>query len=185
MKEREPSKAITAPAAPLGDRALPAFFYRLSAAAQRRYLHSDSIDRFELTPTPGALLRARALVNALGDGARPQVEAASRALGAELCHSLRVAPVPIEVRSVRPHNAGGELHGVFYPHTRPPLIVLWMRTARRHDVVKPKTFMRTLMHELVHYLDYAHLHIGNSFHTAGFFKRESFLVRMLWPIDQP
>jgi hypothetical protein len=59
--------------------------------------------------------------------------------------------------------------------------VLWTRTALRHDVVKPKTFLRTLMHELVHYFDYAVLRLGNSYHTRGFFKRESFLVRAVFP----
>jgi hypothetical protein len=35
------------------------------------------------------------------------------------------------------------------------------------------------MHEFAHYLDYALLRLGDSPHTAGFFKRESFLVRSL------
>jgi hypothetical protein len=56
-----------------------------------------------------------------------------------------------------------------------------MRTAQRHDVVKPKTFLRTLMHELGHYLDYTLLKLDDSFHNSGFFKRESFLVRTLYP----
>ncbi len=59
-----------------------------------------------------------------------------------------------------------------------------MRTAQRHDVVKPKTFIRTLLHELGHYLDYALLKLDDSFHTGGFFKRESFLVRALYPSEQ-
>src|SRR5262249_13457337 len=61
----------------------------------------------------------------------------------------------------------------------PPEIVLWMRTAQRHDVVKPRTFLRTLLHELCHYLDYSHLGLEDSYHTMGFFKRESFLVKAL------
>jgi len=89
---------------------------------------------------------------------------------------------------VRPHNTRGELHGIFYPKgptARPgaPLIILWMRTAQRHDVVKPRTFLRTLMHELGHYLDYALLRLDESFHTSGFFRRESFLVRILFPTE--
>jgi hypothetical protein len=55
-----------------------------------------------------------------------------------------------------------------------------MRTAQRHDVVKPKTFVRTLMHEVGHYLDYALLRLEDSYHTQGFFKRESSLVRALF-----
>jgi hypothetical protein len=60
-----------------------------------------------------------------------------------------------------------------------------MRTAQRHDVVKPRTFLRTLMHELGHYLDYALLKLGDSYHSRGFYQRESFLVRTLSPSDSP
>jgi hypothetical protein len=66
---------------------------------------------------------------------------------------------------------------------RPPQIVIWMKTARRHEVVKPKTFLRTLLHEVAHYLDYSLLKLGDSYHCSGFFKRESFLVRVLYPHD--
>jgi len=147
--------------APIAPRArpLPAFFYRLSARAQRCYLKSDSIERYEIAD--------------------------------ELCRLLAVRAVRIEVRSVRPRNSRAELHGLFYPRgaARPssePLIVLWMRTAQRHEVVKPKTFIRTLMHELGHYFDYAHLRLDDSYHSGGFFKRESFLVRILTaPVATP
>ena len=164
--------------------ALPGYYYRLSVRAQRAYLKSDSIGEFDLVPGETAFTLAGGLMRALEFGAPPAVERASQALAAELCRLLGVRAVRVEVRGVRPHNARGELHGIFYPRgpsPRPgePLIILWMRTAQRHDVVKPKTFLRTLMHELGHYLDYAHLRLDESFHTAGFFKRESYLVRIL------
>ena len=108
----------------------------------------------------------------------------ARALTAEICRRLATPPVNVEVRGVRPRNTRGELHGLFYPYDprlrRQPYIVLWMRTAQRHDVVKPKTFVRTLMHEIGHYLDYALLRLEDSYHTQGFFKRESSLVRALF-----
>lgn len=179
---------------------LPRFFYRLSARAQRTYLKGDSIDRFDLIPGAAAFSLTGALMRALESGAPSAVERAAQGLVTELCRLLGVRAVRIEVRSVRPRNAVGELHGIFYPRgpgrrpaaatvralaaaARPgdPLIVLWMRTAQRHDVVKPKTFLRTLMHELGHYLDYALLKLDDSFHNSGFFKRESFLVRTLYP----
>jgi hypothetical protein len=165
---------------------LPRYFYRLSTRAQRTYLKSDVIDRFELVPDTGALALTRALIDALVAGASPVIERAAQTLADKICALVKVAGVRVEVRGVRPHNTRGELHGIFYPRgpaQRPgaPLIILWMRTAQRHDVVKPKTFLRTLMHELGHYLDYAMLGLDDSFHTAGFFRRESFLVRTLCP----
>jgi hypothetical protein len=168
-------------------RPLPAFYYRLPALAQRCYLKSDSIDRFALTPSPAALAMVAALMETLEVGAPSIVQRAAQILLNELCRLLGVRPVRVEVRSVRPRNARGELHGLFYPRApvrstaaRPsgePLIVLWMRTAQRHDVVKPRTFLRTLMHELGQ--------LDDSYHTGGFFKRESFLVRTLLPGDAP
>ncbi len=180
-------------------RPLPAFYYRLSARAQRCYLKSDSLERYDLAPSAAALKITARLVAVLPDAAPSLAQRGVQALANELCRLLGAAPVRIEVRGVRPHNARGELHGIFYPdgvgrpiasppgatgaprRDREPLIILWMRTAQRHDVVKPRTFLRTLMHELGHYLDYAHFRLDDSYHTSGFFKRESFLIRALLP----
>lgn len=179
--------------------ALPAFYYRLSARSQRCYLKSDALERYDLTPSPAALAITAKLVAVLPGAAPALAQRGVQLLGNELCRLLGIAPVRIQVRGVRPHNTRGELHGIFYPdgtgriqapppgstanprRDREPLIVLWMRTARRHDVVKPRTFLRTLMHELGHYFDYAHFRLEDSFHTGGFFKRESFLIRALIP----
>ena len=159
--------------------ALPGFFYRLAPRDQKVYLRSDAIDAFDLVAGPNALALAEALTAALEGGSVAGTGRAAQALVTELCRMLGVRNVPIEVKGARPRNARGELHGIFYPDA--PRIVLWTRTALRHDVVKPKTFLRTLMHELAHYLDYALLRFGNSYHTRGFFKRESFLVRAVFP----
>lgn len=162
--------------------ALPGFFYRLAPRDQKVYLRSDAIDAFDLALGPNALALAEALVATLEEGGSlAGTGRAAQALVAELCRLLGVRIVPVEVKGVRPRNARGELHGLFYPDA--PRIVLWTRTAQRHDVVKPKTFLRTLMHELAHYFDYAVLRLGNSYHTRGFFKRESFLVRAVFPAD--
>ncbi len=59
-----------------------------------------------------------------------------------------------------------------------------MRTAKRHDIVKPRTFIRTLLHEVGHYFDYALLKLDESYHTRGFFARESFLMRILRPENE-
>jgi hypothetical protein len=50
-----------------------------------------------------------------------------------------------------------------------------MLTAKRGQVVAFKTFLRTLLHEICHHLDYAYLKLDDSFHTDGFYKRESSL----------
>jgi hypothetical protein len=156
---------------------LPRYFARLSARAQRIYLQSDAIDRYAFAATPAAVELANRLIAVLEGGAPSIVQRSAQALLDEMSQRLGLRGVQLEVRSVRPHDARGELHGIFYPRER--RIVLWMRTAQRHDIVKPRTFLRTLMHEYAHYLDYALLRLGDSPHSSGFFKRESFLMRSL------
>ena len=56
---------------------------------------------------------------------------------------------------------------------------VWMRTAQRKQVVRYRTFLRTLVHELCHHLDYELLKLPETFHTEGFYARESALVRDL------
>jgi hypothetical protein len=56
-----------------------------------------------------------------------------------------------------------------------------MRTAKQKRVVAFKTFLRTLLHELCHHLDYELLKLPDSFHTDGFYKRESSLFHQLVP----
>ena len=43
----------------------------------------------------------------------------------------------------------------------------------------------TLLHEVCHHLDYTYLKLGESFHTEGFFKRESSLFYQLVPREPP
>jgi len=56
-----------------------------------------------------------------------------------------------------------------------------MRPARGCQVVRFRTFLRTLLHELCHHLDYDLLALPDSFRTEGFYRRESSLLRQLVP----
>ena len=42
-------------------------------------------------------------------------------------------------------------------------------------------FLRTLLHEICHHLDYHLYRLPDSFHTEGFYKRESSLFHQLVP----
>ena len=42
-----------------------------------------------------------------------------------------------------------------------------------------RTFLRTLLHEMGHHLDYTLLKLGDSLHTQGFYQRESHLFHQL------
>ena len=47
------------------------------------------------------------------------------------------------------------------------------------QVVAFKSFLRTLVHEFAHHLDYELFVLDETFHTEGFYKRESSLANAL------
>ena len=59
------------------------------------------------------------------------------------------------------------------------MITVWMRTAKNKKIVAYRSFLRTVLHELCHHLDYELLGLKDSLHTEGFFKRESSLFKQL------
>ena len=86
----------------------------------------------------------------------------------------------VQVEGVRPSNRRGELHGLYTQYSGGSTsIQVWMRTAKRGQVVACRTFLRTLLHEVCHHLDYTYLHLRESYHTDGFFQRESSLFRAI------
>jgi uncharacterized damage-inducible protein DinB len=159
-----------------------AYFKRLTRAQQAIYLRSDAITAVPL-PRPEALRPyVRELARALDGEQRAPTEAAAQALVSALATALRLPPVRVQVLAARPHAKWGELHGLYEWEQRrggPPLITLWMRTAKQRRVVAFRTFLRTLLHEVGHHLDYAGLELGDSFHTQGFYARESHLFHQL------
>jgi NAD(P)-dependent dehydrogenase (short-subunit alcohol dehydrogenase family) len=53
------------------------------------------------------------------------------------------------------------------------------------QVVAFRTFLRTLLHELGHHLDYELFELEETFHTEGFYKRESSLFNQLVDKEKP
>ncbi len=160
-----------------------AYYERLSAARQRTYRRSDEITAVAL-PDAASLGPLVALLEAaLASGDRRATERAGQRLLSRLLERLHASAAVLRVYAVRPSRSWGELHGLYEPGEagEPPRISLWMRTARRRQVVAFKTFLRTLLHELCHHHDYEVLKLRESFHTEGFFKRESSLFHQLVP----
>ena len=87
----------------------------------------------------------------------------------------------VEVLAARPSRTWGELHGLYTPAEgrRLARITVWMRTAHHRRVVAFRTLLRTLLHEVCHHLDYELLGLEETFHTEGFYKRESSLFHQL------
>lgn len=158
------------------------YYHRLSARNKRIYLASDKIESIVL-PDPVSLQPlTQKLAGALQADQRLAVEAACRELAAGMLQQLETPPVTIKVLAKRPSNRYGELHGLYEGvegALKVARITLWMRTAQRKQVVAFRSFLRTLLHEVCHHLDYTHLKLADSFHTEGFYKRESSLFHQL------
>lgn len=162
------------------------YYRRLSASNRAIYRRSDAITSLPLGDPEQLRPAVEALAEALEVDDRPAVQRASRALSRALCADLDVPPVPVRVLARRPADATGELHGLYERHEDGrTLIRVWMRTAAHERVVAFRTFLRTLLHELCHHLDYERLDLADSYHTRGFFQRESSLLRQLVPASEP
>jgi len=158
-----------------------AYFDRLSPARKAVYLRSDAIERVTLPAGPPLTHIVQQIEEELRAERRKEVEAAARVLLSELVRRLKVPPVRVKVLTVRPSGNWGELHGLYEPEEEgtTALITVWMRTVARKQVVAFRTFLRTLLHELCHHLDYELYKFPETFHTQGFYKRESNLMSQL------
>lgn len=93
--------------------------------------------------------------------------------------------IRVKVLAKRPAKSWGELHGLYEAEEGVlTVITVWMRTAKRRQVVAFKTFLRTLLHEFIHHLDFTLYRLKDSFHTEGFYKRESNLLKTLLNEDK-
>jgi DinB family protein len=159
-----------------------AYYARLTRAQQAIYRTSDAIADVRL-PQPADLQPLVAAVEtALGSENRATTQATTERLLHALTAALGIPRVTVEVLSARPHARWGELHGLYTADgRRPPRIQLWMRTAKQRRVVAFRTYLRTLLHEFGHHVDYTYLRLPDSLHTDGFYKRESSLFHQLVP----
>jgi hypothetical protein len=163
------------------------YYNKLSAANKRIYRQSDGIISVPL-PDAGELQPLIPLLSAaLTKEDREQVEDICRRLVLGIAQQLSSPPLRVKVLAVRPSASWGELHGLYEPSPgrASAVISLWMRTAKQRRVVAFKSFLRTLLHELCHHLDYELYRLPDSFHTEGFYKRESSLFHQVVPESQP
>jgi hypothetical protein len=158
------------------------YYDKLSKKQQAEYRRSDEVAALRLPGSAGLRPIVDTLAEELKRGDLEAVEKTVQRVCEGVCDAFSVEPVLVDVLDVRPSFVSHELHGLYTPEEGPrPKIRVWMRTAKHGRVVAHRTFVRTLVHELCHHLDYTLLELEESFHTEGFFKRESSLCRQLLP----
>jgi hypothetical protein len=164
---------------------VPNFRNRLTGPQRKVYDRSNAIPGLRLRVSPRLARAVSLLPTALaGDypdevERRRKVNKVAQVICDEICAAMRVSPLRVVVKGVRPIENSSEYHGLYVSEGRSHEITVWMYTAKRKQVVAPRTLLRTLLHEMVHHLDYNKLGLEESFHTDGFFKRESSLVRQV------
>jgi hypothetical protein len=159
-----------------------AYYDKLSAASKRTYRKSDSIARIELPDVARLMPLAAAIAPALERASVAAVREACQALVDGLNAQLGTPAVAVKVLERRPADSSYELQGLYEPDEvtgGTARITVWMRTAKKEQVVKFRTFLRTLLHEACHHLDYELYRLSETFHTEGFYARESALMRDL------
>ena len=156
------------------------YYQKLTPRQKRIYDESDAIPAIALYRPEAHRARVNALAAALASGSARSTELAAQELLDGLTGAFGVPALRVAVAERRPSWQTGELHGLYQADEHGRFrISLWMRTAQKAQVVKFRTFLRTLLHELCHHLDYQRFRLGDSFHTEGFYRRESSLLRQL------
>jgi hypothetical protein len=158
-----------------------AYYNRLNQTQKRIYRESDKVTVIKLPETGRLKPLITELEAVLQQEHRRRTEDISQRLVTGMAQGLDLPPVRIKVLARRPHGNWGELHGLYETAEgrTPAHITVWMRTAQRKRVVAFKTYLRTVLHEFCHHLDYTLLKLPDSFHTEGFYKRESSLFHQL------
>ena len=158
------------------------YYQHLPASEKKIYRASDKISKVSLKDSSYLLPFVRDVQSALKSKDKKLVLRASQTLVNHLTQQLEIPPIKVKVLTSRPQNNYGELHGLYDPvssKVKVAEVSVWMLTAKRKQVVAFKTYMRTLFHEVCHHLDYELYKLEDSYHTEGFFKRESSLYKQL------
>ena len=158
------------------------YYARLSVSNKRIYDASERIAELHLPAAAELWVYIPALEAALASDRPAAIQRACQLLADGMCRQLQAPAVTIKVLAKRPSNRYGELHGLYEGvegALKVAKITLWMRTAQRKQTVAFRSFLRTLLHELCHHFDYTHFKLADSFHTEGFYSRESSLFHQL------
>ena len=159
------------------------YYNRLSARRQSIYRQSDEIRQVPLPRRHMLASTVPELEAALKLENRREIEILSQSIADEIVSQLEAPEIRVQVLTVRPSDDWGELHGLYLPEDggKSARIQLWMRTVKHKRVVAFRSFLRTLVHELCHHLDYELFQFPETFHTEGFYNRESSLFHQLVP----
>jgi len=139
------------------------------------YEKSNNIESVEFSVSAAAKKAYKDLLNS-GDASAKERQVLSNKLVLELCRCFKIRNVS-EVRVCNVAQDSKTVNGRCVRKTMGKymvsqnMIIVFNKTAIRKNTVAIKSFTDTLLHEFCHALDYLHYKLGDSLHTAGFYKR--------------
>lgn len=159
------------------------YYDNLSEARKRIYRKSDAIRRIPISCKGELYNLAAKLKSSLEKGKRRDVSVHASEMCRIICEGLDIEPLKVKISTRRPSNAKEELQGL-YERTEgeEAVLTVWMKTAAKGQVVAFKSFIRTVLHELCHHIDFTYYRLAESYHTEGFFARESGLYKEIVPV---
>ncbi len=160
------------------------YYDNLSAAQKKIYRKSDAIASIPLENPSAIQPVVVKLKKSLEDNKRRDVARYASEICRLVCEGLNIESLIVKISSKRPSSSTKEYHGLYeWTDGETPVLTVWMKTAAKEQVVAFKSFLRTVLHELCHHIDYTHFKLDDSFHTEGFFKRESSLYKQIVPTE--
>ena len=160
------------------------YYDNLSVSKKRIYRKSDAIERIPVKSSGRIHPVTIRLKESLAENKRREVAKHASDICRLVCEGLGAEALIVRIRSGRPSRSTEELQGLYERmEGETCVLTVWMKTAAKGRVVAFKSFIRTVLHELCHHLDYVHFGLIDSLHTGGFFKRESDLYRQIVPAE--
>ncbi|MHA2073119.1 MAG: hypothetical protein ACW97X_00705 [Candidatus Hodarchaeales archaeon] len=142
-----------------------------------------------IEPVPDDLLLQvqliiKRLAAALAESNDNEINQSSNELVSNLTSLYHLPKIKIHTGGKRIANQNRQILGVHRTRdqgkkTQRSSISVFSRTAKRQQYVKPKTFLRTLVHEFIHHFDRYELKLGHEYHTKGFYQRVTTIYNQL------
>ncbi len=146
----------------------------------KNYEKSNKITSVDISVSDNILLYARVL---LASGEEHERQKFGDALLDELSDAAKIDIVKLKISPARQFHkkSNNKIVSKQYGYYKPDAnyIYIFNRTAARGQILAPKTFLDTLLHEWLHHYDYKKLGLARSIHSAGFYKRLRYLKEML------
>ncbi len=102
-----------------------------------------------------------------------------------ICSVYNIEKIPVMFAGTEPHKVDAKSRlrmKIMGTHRRSKLgstIIIYKYTAKQRKIRSAKGAISTLLHELVHYLDYEVCGLQNSIHSKGFYNRIQQLTKAL------